>query len=482
VVYHSLSFRLRLDESVDDMKVNQMKRKCLAVGIILLFVGTGIIPGIAQDIEKPLPTSRGSWLYVGGSGPGNYTRIQDAIDNASDGDTVFVYSQGSPYFENLMVNRSISLIGEDKNSTIIDAGNIGNGVILHSDDIVLSGFTFQNANESWEVALVKLFSNDSIISNNIVNGAKPDYSIYVGIEVRGARNLIIENLAYDNWVGIDLEQASSNIISNNTIFHSPYGIYASESPYNVITGNTIFDCSTYLVDLEDSSDYCQVTGNRLYEGSAGVWVISTSNISIINNTMYNLGAGVEIGSSIVSGFFHNISQNRIYDCGSGIQMYYGTSSIISGNRIWNCTGSGIIDVDGSYEILSRNIVTSCEIGINIVSPEKDNLVSRNELGGNRIGIYTEIHYNAVKVTENNLIDNNRSIFFNQVFPYLGQVPGNLAIDGNYYSDRHGSGPKLLFGWIIILEMFIFPYLYFHIPFPRLLCDWHPAQEPYDIGG
>jgi hypothetical protein len=45
-----------------------MIRKWLAVGIILLFVGTSIIPANAQNTEKE--TSRG-WLYVGGSGPGN---------------------------------------------------------------------------------------------------------------------------------------------------------------------------------------------------------------------------------------------------------------------------------------------------------------------------------------------------------------------------------------------------------------------------
>ena len=31
-------------------------------------------------------------LYVGGSGPGNFSKIQDAVDNTSDGDIVFVYS------------------------------------------------------------------------------------------------------------------------------------------------------------------------------------------------------------------------------------------------------------------------------------------------------------------------------------------------------------------------------------------------------
>jgi hypothetical protein len=40
-----------------------MKKKVLAIGIILLFVATAIIPSTAQNIEKPsLPTSSGRWL------------------------------------------------------------------------------------------------------------------------------------------------------------------------------------------------------------------------------------------------------------------------------------------------------------------------------------------------------------------------------------------------------------------------------------
>ena len=59
----------------------------MVVGIILLFVGTSIIPSTAQNLEKTSSaTSRSNWLYVGGSGPGNYTRIQDAIDASNDGD------------------------------------------------------------------------------------------------------------------------------------------------------------------------------------------------------------------------------------------------------------------------------------------------------------------------------------------------------------------------------------------------------------
>ena len=55
--------------------------------------------------------STGPWLYVGGSGLENYTRIQDAIDNASDGDTVFVFN--GTYFESLNVWNGILLCGQD---------------------------------------------------------------------------------------------------------------------------------------------------------------------------------------------------------------------------------------------------------------------------------------------------------------------------------------------------------------------------------
>ena len=97
-----------------------MKRKWLAIGIILLFVGVTIAPAMAQVNEKFQSTTRGNWLYVGGSGPGNYTRIQDAIDNACDGDTVFVYDDSSPYYEKIFIDKSIHVLGENKNTTVID--------------------------------------------------------------------------------------------------------------------------------------------------------------------------------------------------------------------------------------------------------------------------------------------------------------------------------------------------------------------------
>ena len=82
----------------------------MSFGIILLFILSAVSPiTIGFNIKTSVLRNDGNTLYVGGSGPGNYTSIQDAIDNTSDGDTVYVYDESSPYYELLIINKSIKL-------------------------------------------------------------------------------------------------------------------------------------------------------------------------------------------------------------------------------------------------------------------------------------------------------------------------------------------------------------------------------------
>ena len=116
-----------------------MKRKCLAVGIIFLFVGTCIITATAQNTEKS-QTSRGNWLYVGGNGPGNYTKIQDAINDSSNGDTIYVFN--GTYHEAVTVNvGDLTILGEGRDVTIIDANWTDTAVFIDKNFVSLHGFT-----------------------------------------------------------------------------------------------------------------------------------------------------------------------------------------------------------------------------------------------------------------------------------------------------------------------------------------------------
>ena len=111
--------------------------KGLIFAIIIFLVGIGVILANGMVLKQSnTPINRGT-LYVGGGGSGNYSKIQDAIDNASSGDTVFVYNDSSPYYENVVVYKLINLIGEDKETTIIDGGGSGNTIELSSNNSVI---------------------------------------------------------------------------------------------------------------------------------------------------------------------------------------------------------------------------------------------------------------------------------------------------------------------------------------------------------
>ncbi|KYK25628.1 hypothetical protein AYK25_04970 [Thermoplasmatales archaeon SM1-50] len=167
---------------------------------------------------------KGHWFYVGGSGSGNYTRIQDAIDNASDGDTVFVYDDSSPYYQIVRIKKSINLIGENYVTTIIDGNHSGDVVAISKSSVNLSGFTIRNSGEYPSISAgIQLFTGlgditifDNILSNN-----------YQGIDnYANSRIHIYNNIFSENSRGIDFFYGKSCSVHNNLFVHNSYGITA----------------------------------------------------------------------------------------------------------------------------------------------------------------------------------------------------------------------------------------------------------------
>jgi parallel beta-helix repeat protein len=211
-----------------------------------------------------------SILYVGGSGPGNYTKIQHAIDNASDGDTVVVYDDSSPYAENIVVDVSISLLGEDKNTTVIDGAKNGNGVNLTADNVRIIGFTIKNGNDSG----IYLTSNNNRIDDNIISDN------FYGIKIN-----------YENLSTALPKNIGHNTITNNLIINNGEGIFGLSGWNNTVQENIISQSEGAI--LLGAAMNTNISLNNISENLFfGIWILMSYNTVVYRNNISNNGYGV----------------------------------------------------------------------------------------------------------------------------------------------------------------------------------------------
>jgi parallel beta-helix repeat protein len=235
-------------------------QKGLIVIIILLFLGASVIPSLAEENNDPLgSSSRGTWRYVGGSGPGNYTRIQDAINASADNDTVFVYDDSSPYHENVVLDKAIRLCGEDKNTTIIDGATDNTVVSVIADGVEIVEFTILH---SFASPCLTIHANHSFISQNVI-GASTGVGIYL---ILSEGTGIICNTIFNNaLVGIRLELCNDNIISGNEIINNSEGLEVLSSAHNQIYYNN------FLNNLFNAIDEGNNSWNNEYPSAGNYW-------------------------------------------------------------------------------------------------------------------------------------------------------------------------------------------------------------------
>jgi parallel beta-helix repeat protein len=271
---------------------------------LVLFLGVAVAPSITaiDDDRRIQPQSNGNTLYVGGAGLGNYSKIQYAIDNASDRDTVYVFNDSSPYYENINITSRISLIGEKKESTIIDGKGIGNVVHLLTDGTTVSGFTIQNCGNNDLLiesdAGIKICGNDSIIFNNIIQNNQ-----VTGLMInKSSGNTINRNIFHNNYhEGILVHYYSSNnAIVNNQISNTINGIFFNAyCNNNSIYNNTITDCLFTSIQFYGECNNNSISYNKcinenfrllhLIIKSPSIWMYKCYNNTIIRNSIINKG-------------------------------------------------------------------------------------------------------------------------------------------------------------------------------------------------
>ena len=256
-----------------------------------------------QSVLSPIgdaPSFNGSTLYVGGTGPGNYSSIQAAIDNATSGDIIYVYN--GIYQENIQVNKSLYLKGENKNTTIIDGRYLDNTVTILVDPVYISNFTITNGsyygilldNSRWSlISNVIVYNNSDTgiyarssfnceIRNNLIYNN--DYGIYLNLNSRNF-SILNNNITLNDFRGIFLINTYDNTVENNSITYNDDGIGIFSSRNNSIVHNQILNNCDYGMRIKNST-YNIIRSNDIVYGEYGIYIFDASNYNnIIGNTI-----------------------------------------------------------------------------------------------------------------------------------------------------------------------------------------------------
>ena len=235
------------------------KSICLIVVVLLLSLSFYGIVADESTLQKTIyvdgDNTMGPW---DGSMEHPYRYIQDGIDNASDGDTIFVYS--GTYYENVIVDKTVDLTGEDRNSTIIDGLNKGSVIKVKTESVSIENFTLRNG----------------------THGVYDDYD----------KTSISHNIIINNNKGIGSSYSENVNITGNIISENNYGITFYRTEDNIIKGNHIlsnkkigilFDLATMPgLGCENNS----VSYNIIQKNAIGIYLYSSPDNNINYNNFY----------------------------------------------------------------------------------------------------------------------------------------------------------------------------------------------------
>ncbi len=315
---------------------------CLAVPLSSPVMSTAVHQG----------SRTGMTLYVGGSGPGNYTKIQDAVNHASDGDTVFVYDDSSPYHEAVTVDRSISLIGENEETTVLDGSGLAKDILMVTDtQVVIHGFTLENSGSNGLV----LSQDNAVVSQMTIKDCA-DYGVYLyktgttpvnkctlhnniiadtSIGIFGIscnQSLITKNTFTGNHNAVTMSNSFFNNFSFNVLEGNVYGIIDTFSGQNHYYFNRIANCTTGLEIIASGRDYVEKNDflnngrHAIFEKYPSVEVFSKLN-ALRNNNTYFVKYYHILGRTTWQGNYWNASRTRPYPI-------YGRSGVLPAlNRV-----------------------------------------------------------------------------------------------------------------------------------------------------
>jgi parallel beta-helix repeat protein len=394
--------------------------------------------------------------------PDDYSAVQEAISAAGPGDIIYVRS--GTYYEHVIINKPVSIIGQDTETTVIDGGKIGKVVEVIADGVSIFGLTIRNGGpDYWREEggiildsvrfcklsnnlvmnnefgiLLKNSSNNVLAGNTVINNT---YGIVVGVGAAvigfSKDNLLIGNTAKYNFIGIELNYNSyNNTLKENVMTANKYnfnvlGERFSDFIQNIDTSNKVENKSIlYLIDKENL-----IISPRDYKDIGYLGLVNCENITVENLFLQGNWEGMLLAYS-QSSLIKNVTVANNFD---GIRLINSYNNILVSNTILN--NSLGIDLQKS----DNNTLTGNLIGF------ESSIAPSDKVGSNytsnavavRVGVagiwITSSNNNTIS---GNLVRNSKDIgilLYNSTKNYIvGNVIGNSGTYGLYLSFSNGN--------------------------------------------
>ena len=261
----------------------------------------------SNEIETAIITD-GNTLYVGGSGPNNYTKIQDAINDSNDGDTIFVYDDSSPYYENVVINKSVKLVGEYRENTVIMA-NGKDAVNITANKVSVSGFMITSRASTRPFAGVKICkAGNATISNCDI--CSFGIAVYMNISYG---NKIERCNMRESGTGIETDSSNKNVFVDCNIYNNSDGIWLCSSHENIISKCNIYDndVGIDIMGVKNVLSSCNITNNKI-----GIYISGFSN----KITRCNICENSVWGIMLLVGSANKVINNNF--CGNKINAFF----------------------------------------------------------------------------------------------------------------------------------------------------------------
>lgn len=379
-----------------------MIKKILGILVVMLLILMMIPISVSSD------ATFGKTIYVDDDGGADYTKIQDAIDAASDDDTIYVY--GGIYYENLVVDKSLNLVGEDLFDSIIDGSEKRNVINISADSVKISGFTIKNSHK-WSYGIFVEGSNNNLISDNIIS---------------------------ENHYGIKLDHSDENIISNNEFFSNAIGITIFGGDDNIITDNIISQTIGSGIYLRYHGSNNSISRNTIYStGWGGIDLTGNYPVIVADNTFFNCGLDVYykpakniVSNNTVNGkplvYLYEKSDLNIDNAGQIILV--NCENITIKNQEISGTSTAIQLVETHHCTIDDNQIINSYNGIYLASSEDNQIINNTIESIKENGISFYRHSNKNMITENTISKTGDGVHF-------AYKCNNNTISGNYILDN-----------------------------------------------